>query len=214
VSGGAEGICPPDPLHAMQFRPARPPQVSGVRPALRPSPSDRGCPLDTARARCLWHAGGTAGEDDRASYLAAVGPAHAMGEAVQDDHRPRWQAATGGAAGGAEFRACGLACQGGLAFGVERGRDGGKGRPGRPTLADRAWVCALRRAGTNPPSEVSDRGSRRQTSPPARPPTRRLPASWRGTLSGSVPPGSASTHSLVGLLGLIGTPGPPSCLAC
>jgi hypothetical protein len=28
-----------------------------------------------------------AGEDDHASYLAAVAPAHAMGEAVQDDIR-------------------------------------------------------------------------------------------------------------------------------
>jgi hypothetical protein len=36
------------------------------RPAQRSSRSDRGCPLDTARDRCLWHAGGTAGENDDA----------------------------------------------------------------------------------------------------------------------------------------------------
>jgi hypothetical protein len=32
-----------------------------------------------------WHADGTTGEDDRASHLAAVPPARAMGEPVQDD---------------------------------------------------------------------------------------------------------------------------------
>jgi hypothetical protein len=53
-----------DPLHAMQFRPASISQVASRRPAQRPSLSDRGCPLLTARDRCLWHAGGTAGEDD------------------------------------------------------------------------------------------------------------------------------------------------------
>jgi hypothetical protein len=91
---------------------------------------------------------------------------------------------------------------------------GGKGRPGRPTLADVLWAYPLRRAGTSPPSEVSDRGSRRQTSPKPSQPTRRFPGTWRGILKGSVPPGPASTHIFVGLLGLIGTPGPPSCLAC
>jgi hypothetical protein len=50
----------------MQFRPAPPPQVRAVRPAKRSSPSDRDCPLVTARARSLWHAGGTAGENDDA----------------------------------------------------------------------------------------------------------------------------------------------------
>ena len=42
-------------------------QVSGVHPAQPPSPSDRECPLDTARDRCLWHAGGTAAENDDAA---------------------------------------------------------------------------------------------------------------------------------------------------
>jgi hypothetical protein len=50
----------------MQFRPPPPPQVSAVRPAKRSSPSDRDCPLDTAGDRCLWHVGGTAGENDDA----------------------------------------------------------------------------------------------------------------------------------------------------
>jgi len=45
------------------------------------SVADRGEPV----ASCSeWHADGTAGEDDRASHLAAVAPARAMGEA-----RPR-----------------------------------------------------------------------------------------------------------------------------
>jgi hypothetical protein len=37
-----------------------------MRPVRRPSPSERGRPLRTARDRCLWHASGTAGEDDDA----------------------------------------------------------------------------------------------------------------------------------------------------
>src|SRR5215211_5936399 len=56
-----------DHLHAMQFRPPPPPQVRDGRLAQWPPWSDRGCPLDTARDRCLWHAGGTAGENDDAS---------------------------------------------------------------------------------------------------------------------------------------------------
>jgi hypothetical protein len=60
------GRHPVDPLHAMQFRPPPPPQVRAVHPAQRPPSSDRDCPLDTAGDRCLWHAGGTAGENDAA----------------------------------------------------------------------------------------------------------------------------------------------------
>jgi hypothetical protein len=55
-----------DPLHAMQFRPAPPPQVNGPRPVQQSCLSDRDCPLHTARDRCLWHAGGTTGENDDA----------------------------------------------------------------------------------------------------------------------------------------------------
>jgi hypothetical protein len=64
----------PDPLHAMQFRPSPPPQVSGERPAQRSSPSDRECPLDTIGDRCLWHVGGTAGEDHHDPHVAATAP--------------------------------------------------------------------------------------------------------------------------------------------
>jgi hypothetical protein len=60
-----------DPLHAMQFRPAPLPLVRGVQPAQRPSWSDRGCPLDTAGDRCLWHAGGT--RPVSTMWLAPVG---------------------------------------------------------------------------------------------------------------------------------------------
>jgi hypothetical protein len=52
-----------DPLHAMQFRPDLEPEVRCRSPAQRCSPSDRECPLDTAGDRCLWHAGGMAGEN-------------------------------------------------------------------------------------------------------------------------------------------------------
>jgi hypothetical protein len=50
----------------MQFRAAQVVQVSGLCPAQRPASSDRDCPLDTAGDRCLWHVGGTAGENDEA----------------------------------------------------------------------------------------------------------------------------------------------------
>ena len=60
------------------------PRSEAVRPAQRPSPSDRDCPLDTARDRCLWHAGGTAGENDDARTWRRRLPARPEGEA-----RPR-----------------------------------------------------------------------------------------------------------------------------
>jgi hypothetical protein len=48
--------------------------------------SDRDCPLGTAGDRCLWHAGGTAGEHDDHSHLAAsgTGSGHREGVAVPD----------------------------------------------------------------------------------------------------------------------------------
>jgi hypothetical protein len=55
-----------DLLHAMQFRVALLSQVTGRRAVQRPFPSDRDCPLHTAGDRCLWHVGGTAGENDDA----------------------------------------------------------------------------------------------------------------------------------------------------
>jgi hypothetical protein len=42
------------------------PRSGSWRPAQRSSSSDRECPLDTAGDRCLWHVGGTAGENDGA----------------------------------------------------------------------------------------------------------------------------------------------------
>jgi hypothetical protein len=54
-----------DPLHAMQFRAPQIVQVTGMCPASRPPPIDRDCPPETARDRCLWHAGGTAGKNNR-----------------------------------------------------------------------------------------------------------------------------------------------------
>jgi hypothetical protein len=39
-------------------------QVRSSQPAQRSYRIYRDCPLDIARARCLWHAGGTAGEND------------------------------------------------------------------------------------------------------------------------------------------------------
>jgi hypothetical protein len=56
----------PDPLHAMQFRPLTEPEVRAARAVQLPSRNDRDCPLDAAHDRCLWHAGGTAGENDDA----------------------------------------------------------------------------------------------------------------------------------------------------
>jgi hypothetical protein len=68
--GVAEGESPHpirhERLHAMQFRGSPPPQVMDRRPVQPPDSSDRDCPPDTAGDRCLWHAGGTAGENDSA----------------------------------------------------------------------------------------------------------------------------------------------------
>ena len=70
----------------MQFRAVSVFQVKRQRPAKRPSPSDRGCPLDTAGDRCLWHAGGTAGEhDSRLSFAWQRRFQLAVGESVLGD---------------------------------------------------------------------------------------------------------------------------------
>jgi len=73
----------------MQFRAAAFPQVRRGRPPHRPPPSDRGWPLDTSRNRCLWHAGGTAGENGDACAWQRRLPAQPRGEA-----RPRWSTAS------------------------------------------------------------------------------------------------------------------------
>ena len=76
-----------DPLHAMQFRATSPPQVTGVRPALQRSWSDRECPLDTADDRWLWHMGGTAGENDGARSLPLWLQLYWWVRPVLGDHR-------------------------------------------------------------------------------------------------------------------------------
>ena len=53
---------------------------------------NRGCPWMTAADRCVGHVGGTAGEDGGARSLVRWPPARPQGEAVLDDHVPRWQA--------------------------------------------------------------------------------------------------------------------------
>jgi hypothetical protein len=69
-----------DLLHAMQFRPSPPLQVRAVRPAYLPPRSDRDCPLGTARDRCLWHADGTAGENDEARPWRRMAARSARGQ--------------------------------------------------------------------------------------------------------------------------------------
>jgi hypothetical protein len=49
-----------DPCMPCSFGPLPHPTSEVVHPAHRTPRSDRDCPLDTARARCLWHVGGTA----------------------------------------------------------------------------------------------------------------------------------------------------------
>ena len=74
----------------MQVRAAQLVQVSGMWPASRLSRSDRECPLHTARDRCLWHAGGTAGENADAQAWRRRLPAQPEGEV-----RPRWPPSRG-----------------------------------------------------------------------------------------------------------------------
>jgi hypothetical protein len=88
----------PDPLHAMQFRPPPPSQVRAVGPANRPSRSNRGCPLDTAGDRCLWHAGGMGGENDVARTWRRRLLARPEGEATPSVTIASWASREGGAA--------------------------------------------------------------------------------------------------------------------
>jgi hypothetical protein len=60
------------------------------------SVADRGEPVALGWE---WHGDGTAGEHDVGSYLEAVAPARAMGEARPGKHEPRWQAPFGPATG-------------------------------------------------------------------------------------------------------------------
>jgi hypothetical protein len=70
----------------MQFRPTSASQVTGLRPALRRSWSDRECPLHTAHDRCLWHVGGTAGKNDDARNGRRRLPARGRVRPVLGDH--------------------------------------------------------------------------------------------------------------------------------
>ena len=98
----------------MQFRATTIPQVSGVRPAQRLPPSDRGCPLDTAGARCFWGpsdlslvdhgrlqgSGAVGDQQDPEPVVAEV--AEAVGDAagLLDQSVDRFRAAVGDAVGG------------------------------------------------------------------------------------------------------------------
>src|SRR5215207_1970817 len=55
------------------------PRSEPLSPAHRASRSDRECPLDTAGDRCLWHAGGTADENDDAPHLTVTAPSWPRG---------------------------------------------------------------------------------------------------------------------------------------
>jgi hypothetical protein len=71
-----------------------------VRPAHWPPRSDRDCPLDTARARCVWHVGGTAGEDKDGFHVAATASSLRVGESLHMTNclagKPRMRRGTGG----------------------------------------------------------------------------------------------------------------------
>ena len=66
LSGKSIAWAPNGNTYAMQFLASRVVQVRGGCRPCRPNRIDRDCPLDTARDRCLWHAGGTAGQNDDA----------------------------------------------------------------------------------------------------------------------------------------------------
>jgi hypothetical protein len=77
----------------MQFRPPPPPQVKEPEPSATVVSSDRDCPLDTARDRCLWHVGGTAGEHEDARTWQRRLPAEPEGEDRPAGPLRRWPAA-------------------------------------------------------------------------------------------------------------------------
>jgi hypothetical protein len=87
-------------LHAMPFRSRPSPHVRDGRPAYRPPWSDRDCLLITARARCLWHAGGTASENDVARTCRRRLPARGSGQARPGDDGLVGKLRSGAAASG------------------------------------------------------------------------------------------------------------------
>src|SRR5215213_6793715 len=83
----------------MQFRAPPPPQVRDRRPVQRPASSDRDCPLDTARDRCLWHAGGTPIENDGARTWPLRLQLYCWARPILGDPAS-WASREGGAAAG------------------------------------------------------------------------------------------------------------------
>src|SRR5215213_355389 len=75
-----------DPLDAMQFLGRWIAQVRSGQPAQRSFRIDRDCPPDTARARSLWHEGGTAGEDDVAQSAEPMAPLSRRARPVLGHH--------------------------------------------------------------------------------------------------------------------------------
>jgi hypothetical protein len=73
------------PLACHAVSGSSPHQVRAGRPVQRRSWSDRECPLDTAGDRSLWHAGGTAGENDDARAWRRRLPARLLGRLVLGD---------------------------------------------------------------------------------------------------------------------------------
>jgi hypothetical protein len=87
----------------MQFRPPLEPQVRDPRAVQRPPRSDRDCPLDTAGDRCLWHVGGTAGENDDCSHATVTAPPQPLGEARPRSPLLRGPAVEDGTAAGSDL---------------------------------------------------------------------------------------------------------------
>jgi hypothetical protein len=114
-----------DLLHAMQFRAPPPPQVSGVRPCPAAFPSDRDYPPDTAGDRSLWHAGGTAGENDDARTRRRRLPPQPLGEARPHSPLLRGQAVEDGTAAGSDL--VGVGDMGGIELAVGGPTDVGFG---------------------------------------------------------------------------------------
>jgi hypothetical protein len=80
-------------------------QVRSSQPAQRSCRIDRDCPLDTARARCLWHADGTAGENNAAPQPYGDGSQlDRRVRPVLGDHRPAGKCPEGSRQPGGETR--------------------------------------------------------------------------------------------------------------
>jgi hypothetical protein len=90
------GFEPLTPCMPMQFRLPPPSQVRRERAAKRASPSDRDCPLHTARDRYEWHAGGTAGDNDVAQRWPP-GCRDPPGALPPGQSVPEWQVPAGAA---------------------------------------------------------------------------------------------------------------------